>query len=232
MHIEEVLSELNRLGNEQVALRKQADFGIPALDALGIYMKDLNLLAKTIGKDSDLAFRLIDSGTYEARLLGAKICRYQDVESQHMDEWVLFFNTWEICDTYCMQLFKYCDHSWMKIESWSRSEAEYIKRAAYVIMATYGQGHKELPNEAYDGCAALILRDATDERNFVKKAVNWAIREIGKRNQDLRESMIDLCHQLLMKDSKSARWIANGALRELENCKVRIRDYPRSVYRV
>ena len=120
----------------------------------------------------------------------AKICRYQDVTTRLMDEWVQFFDTSEICDAYSMQLFKYCDDSWEKIKLWSVKEEEFVKRAAYVILATYGQGHRELANAAYDSCYQLILRDASDSRNFVRKAINWAIREIGKRNEDLCQSMI------------------------------------------
>ena len=145
-------------------------------------------------------------------------------------EWVLFFDTWEMCDSFCMQIFKYSDLSWNKITEWSTSEHEYIKRAAYAIMATYGQGHKEMPNEQYDCCYPLILRDATDPRNFVKKAINWAIREIGKRNVDLQNRCIELCHELLEIADKTASWIAKDALRELEEEGVRIRNYPRSIY--
>jgi len=102
----------------------------------------------------------------------------------------------------------------------------------FVILATYGQGHKETLNDQYDSCYPLITRDAVDERNFVKKAINWAIREIGKRNVDLQQTCISLCEELIVenKASKSANWIAKNALKELQSPDVRIRNYPRSIY--
>jgi 3-methyladenine DNA glycosylase AlkD len=69
----------------------------------------------------------------------------------------------------------------------------------------------------------LIQQDATDERNFVKKAVNWALRQIGKRNSHLRAVAIAWAQAIKQLDSRSARWIANDALRELQQESVRVR---------
>ncbi len=230
MTAEEVIEALKALGDPAVARRKAKDFGIPVTNALGLYQKDLNVMAKQLGKDSELALSLIDSEIYEARLLAAKLFRHQDLTPSLMDQWVSFFDTWEVCDSFCMQIFKYSDLSWNKIAEWSTNDHEYIKRTAYVIMATYGQGHKETMNVQYDSCYPLIIRDATDHRNFVKKAINWAIREIGKRNVDLQSKCIDLCVDLLDMDNKTANWIATDALRELQGDEVKIRNYPRSIY--
>ena len=38
---------------------------------------------------------------------------------------------------------------------------------------------------------SIIMRGATDERNFVKKALNWALRNIGKRNSNLNRAAIN-----------------------------------------
>ena len=90
----EVIEALRELGDRAVAERKVKDFGIPVTNALGLYQKDLNDLAKEIGKNSDVALDLIHSEIYEARLLAAKLFRHQDLTKEMMDEWVLFFDTW------------------------------------------------------------------------------------------------------------------------------------------
>jgi len=228
----EIIKKLKSIGDPDIATRKSKDFGIPVTNALGIYQKDLNQLAKEIGKNSKIALELIDSEIYEARLLAAKLFRYQELTETQIDQWVTFFDTWEMCDSFCMQVFKYVDFSWDRIFTWSLAEEEYVKRAAFVILATYGQGHKETLNDQYDSCYPLIARDAVDERNFIKKAINWAIREIGKRNVDLQQTCISLCEELIVenKASKSANWIAKNALKELQSPDVRIRNYPRSIY--
>ena len=60
-----------------------------------------------------------------------------------------------------------------------------------------------------------------DNRNFVKKAVNWAIRSIGKKNIYLNQRAIELSYDILKEDSKSAKWIAKNAIKELESEKVK-----------
>nr|WP_315491768.1 DNA alkylation repair protein [uncultured Rhodoferax sp.] len=55
-----------------------------------------------------------------------------------------------------------------------------------------------------------------DDRNFVKKAVNWALRGIGKRNAALRVQAIAAALRIQEQGTKSARWIAADALRELD----------------
>jgi 3-methyladenine DNA glycosylase AlkD len=63
----------------------------------------------------------------------------------------------------------------------------------------------------------VIIRGATDKRNFVKKAVNWALRNIGKRNLSLNKAAINSAKEIKRLDSKAARWIAADAIRELES---------------
>jgi len=63
----------------------------------------------------------------------------------------------------------------------------------------------------------VIEREAHDERNFVRKAVNWALRNIGKRNMRLNREAIRAAEGIREQGSRSARWIAADALRELKS---------------
>jgi 3-methyladenine DNA glycosylase AlkD len=63
----------------------------------------------------------------------------------------------------------------------------------------------------------MIVSGSSDDRNFVKKAVNWALRQIGKRNIALNRASIRTGRTIHKLDSKSAKWIAADALRELES---------------
>jgi 3-methyladenine DNA glycosylase AlkD len=69
----------------------------------------------------------------------------------------------------------------------------------------------------------VIEREAYDERNFVRKAVNWALRNIGKRNIRLNREAIRAAERIRQLDSRSARWIAADALRELKSDAVQAR---------
>ena len=79
----------------------------------------------------------------------------------------------------------------------------------------------------FEQFSPVILRESTDKRNFVKKAVNWALRQIGKRNVKLNKKAIIIAREVKKIDSKSAKWIANNALRELTAENINILGYPR-----
>jgi 3-methyladenine DNA glycosylase AlkD len=107
-----------------------------------------------------------------------------------------------------------------KAIQWSSREEEYVKRAGFVLMADLAVHDKKAKDQNFTEFLKIIEREAVDERNFVKKAVNWALRQIGKRNVNLNLEAIEACEEIQKSKSKSARWIASEALRELRSEKV------------
>lgn len=232
MQLNEILKELKSLSNNEIKVFKAKKYRIRNDNSWGVYQKDLQTLAKKIGKDTDLGIQLFDTNIYDAQLLCAKICKPQEVTEDLMEKWVLHFNTWEICDSFCMQLFKFNTLAIEKALEWSKRMNEFEKRAGFVLMATYGFANKKAENDVFEQFYPILIEHATDDRVYVRKAVNWALRQIGKRNVDLHEMSIQTAHKILKIDSKSAQWIAKDALRELESDKVNILDYPRNIYRL
>jgi len=55
------------------------------------------------------------------------------------------------------------------------------------------------------------------------KAVNWALRQVGKRNRRLNKAAVAATRRIEKQGSRSARWIARDALRELVSETVRLR---------
>lgn len=231
MILQEVLKRLDGMSNPENVLFKSEKFGISPENSLGIYHKDLKVLAKEIGKNTDLGIQLFETGIYEARILCSKVCKPKEVTEQMMDDWVKSFTTWEICDSFCMQLFKYNELAIEKAFEWSLADEEFIKRAGLVLMAVYGFADKKADNTVFESFFPVLIREATDERIYVKKAVNWALRQIGKRNIDLKQRAISIAKEIATQDSNSARWIAKDALRELRGEKLNVLDYPRHLYR-
>ena len=231
MKYEEVIACLYDLQDRDKVIFKEKKFGVVAHNSLGIYHKDLKVIAKEIGRDNDLAIALFDSGIYEARLLCSKVFNPKDLTSELMETWVVTFENWEICDSFCMGLFAKSSFAIEKIKDWTKREAEFEKRAGFAIMAAYCMADKKSGNELFEGLLPILIREANDNRLYVKKAVNWALRSIGKRNIDLNKSAIATAHEILKLDSKSSQWIAKDAIRKLEADKVNILDYPRAEYR-
>lgn len=231
MTLQQVLKRLQALSDpDKISIKKQK-FGINARNSLGIYHKDLKDIAKEIGCDNRLALALFETDIYEARILCSKIYNPACISEEQMNQWVMTFENWEICDSFCMGFFARSRHGIAKAFEWSENENEFIKRAGFVIMAAYGFADKASGNEVFECFFPAIEREACDERTYVKKAVNWALRNVGKRNIDLNAMAIIVANRILAIENKSARWIARNAIGELGRANVNLLDYPRNIYR-
>lgn len=221
MTYQEVIDTLQELANpENVA--GMAKFGIASTNTLGISMPEIRNLAKVIKKDHDLAIQLWESGFHEARILAALIAEPKKLTVETMDKWVQDFDSWDVCDQACMNLLDKSEPAIEKIPEWAADEREFVRRTAFSMIAAISVHQKKMDDSEFLRYFDIIRACATDERNFVKKAVNWALRAIGKRSHFLRENAIDFCLRLIEENpqSKSARWIANDALRELKDEKI------------
>ena len=207
------------MGSPRVA-RGMARFGISTRDALGIPTPTLRKLAREIGSSHRLASELWKSGLHEARTLAALIDDPERVTEAQMERWAGEFDSWDVCDCCCGNLFDKTAFAYRKVAEWSRRREEYVKRASFSLMAALAVHDKKTANNKFLRFLPLIKRESTDERNFVKKAVNWALRQIGKRNLELHRGAVETALEIKKLDSRSARWIAADALRELRSAAV------------
>jgi 3-methyladenine DNA glycosylase AlkD len=162
-------------------------------------------MAKSLGKNHQLATELWQSGFAEAKILAAMIDEIELVTERQMNDWVAGFDSWDVCDQVCMNLFEKSPFAWKKICEWSQRDEEYVKRAAYALLACLAWHDKKAADEKFVSIFPVLKSGSTDERNFVKKAVNWALRNIGKRNQTLNKAAIALAKEILEENSKSAK---------------------------
>lgn len=194
-----------------------ARFGISGGHRLGVAVPDMRAVAKEIGRDHRLALALWKTGITEARQVAAMIDDPGQVTEKQMETWVADFDSWDVCDGVCSNLFENTSLVWKKIRDWAERDEEFVKRASFALIAGRAWHDKAAPDGRFLALFPVIERAATDERNFVKKAVNWALRNIGKRNPRLNRAAIRLARRLRRSDSRSARWIAADAIRELES---------------
>lgn len=198
-------------------------YGIPPEQRLCIPVPDLRKLAKEIGRDHKLALDLWRIGIGEARILAAMIDEPDKLTEEQMEDWVKDINSWDICDQVCMNLFSKNQLAWRKIIDWSEREEEFVKRTAFSLIACLAWHAKKASDDEFIELLPIVVREATDERNFVKKAVNWALRNIGKRNLNLNKAAINTAKEIQQLDSRAARWISSDAIRELESDAVQNR---------
>lgn len=219
MKAAEVLKKLKSWKDKE-KLEGMEKFGINTEKAYGISVYELRKLVKTVKKDHALALNLWKSGVHEARILASIIDEPEKVSQKQMEIWARDFDSWDICDSCCCNLFYKTPLAYEKALEWSFRKEEFVKRAGFVLMAALSVHDKKAPDSVFLRFLHAIKREAHDSRNFVKKAVNWALRQIGKRSSELNKAAIETAREIKKQDSKTSRWISSNALRELESKKI------------
>lgn len=207
----------------QANLAGMARFGIATDKAFGIKHPYLKKIARGYRNDHSLALELWSSGYHEARLLATIIDDPKQVTEDQAEAWVNELNSWDICDGFTGNLIDKTPFAYKKAMQWARREEEFVRRAGFALMAWLPVHDKKAPETKFRPFFPMIIRYATDERNFVKKAINWALRQLGKRSLALNRRAVQTARQVAKLDSRTARWIAKDALKELEGDSVQKR---------
>jgi 3-methyladenine DNA glycosylase AlkD len=205
-------SEANRQGMKR--------FGINVDRAFGVSVVEIKKVAREIAHDHALAEALWQTGLHEARILAGFVDRPQWVSEAQMDRWTGEFDSWDLCDQICGNLWDRTPHAGAKIRQWAADEREFVRRAAFATLAWMAVHDKKADDESFLSYLPLIRAGATDSRNFVRKAVNWALRQIGKRSPELHGPCLDLARELSESEDRTARWTGKDAQRELESPKL------------
>jgi 3-methyladenine DNA glycosylase AlkD len=212
--VAEVLKQLERKGSRS-GVAGMARYGIVAKKAHGVSVGEMRAMAKKMGRNHALADKLYRSGWQEGRMLAVLIDDPKLVTSRQMDAWAKGFENWADCDTACFHLFDKTPYAWKKIDQWSTRKDEFVKRAAFALLASVALHDKKAPDAPFLKSLGLIERAADDDRNFVKKGVSWALRGIGHRNPKLRAAAMKTATKLSKSEIASARWIGKDAIRDL-----------------
>jgi 3-methyladenine DNA glycosylase AlkD len=209
-----VIAELRALGSAR-NLEGMMRYGITPAKAFGVPITALRRVARSLGRDHALALSLWETGYHEARILATMVDEPARVTRAQMDRWAREFDSWDLCDQACMNLFVSTRDPYGTALRWSARRAEFVKRTGFALMAVLAVRDKDASDTAFAPFLEAIEREAGDDRNFVRKAVNWALRQIGKRNPALRRQAVEVAERIRSQGTRGARWIAADALREL-----------------
>ncbi|WP_371223502.1 DNA alkylation repair protein [Roseovarius sp. 2305UL8-3] len=167
---------------------------------LGIPNPALNDLTKAWrqGLDIDarvtLARELWDTNIFEARLAAAKLLTQARIRPDEaawtlITSWVPDFDSWAIADHAMMagQKRLVADPARIDaVETWTKSDSHWIRRAAMVITLPYTKQNHPKPDEAAIrervlGWAATYVQDP---EWFIQKSVAWWLRDLSKHDPD------------------------------------------------
>ena len=213
-NIDEILEILHSMESEENRLG-MGRFGINVDRALGIKVTDLRKLARRIENGHELAVKLWETGIHEAQLLATMVDEPSAVTEEQMENWAADFDSWDMVDQACNNLFRRTPFAHTKAADWAARDEEFVKRAGFAMMAVLAVHDQISDDTVFERYLDLVVRESLDERNYVKKAVNWALRQIGKRNPAMWKKARSAVGKIEALDKASARWIAADARREL-----------------
>jgi 3-methyladenine DNA glycosylase AlkD len=201
-------------GAQRVAALKRSGAASPAF---GVSLSALRALAKRIGHDHDLALALWPTGVREARILASLIDERERVTRAQMDRWAETFDSWEICDQCCQNLFAHTAFALDKAVEWTRRPEEFMKRAAFVLVAVRAVHDKGADDRPFADLLPTLIAAADDERLYVRKGASWALRQIGKRSDRLQTRVLAAVGPYIDADGRGIRWVARDVSRELRS---------------
>lgn len=215
MQIGQAIEELRRHA-QPGGVEGMARFGIvSSLAVLGVSVGDCRAVAKQTGRNQALALELWDAGIYEARILACFVADPKATTPDLMDRWAADFDNWAICDTACFHLFDKTSHAFAKVHQWAAREEEFVRRAAFALLASLGVHAKQLPDAEFLRALPLIERYAYDPRNFVRKGVSWALRAVGGKRAGLHPHCLAMAERLATSKNTAERWVGKDTLRDI-----------------
>jgi 3-methyladenine DNA glycosylase AlkD len=212
---DQVLARLRTLADPS-RLTGMARYGIATERALGVTVAELRVVAKEVGRDHALAGDLWDAGLHEARILASLVDEPALVDGAQFERWAAGFDSWDLCDQVCQNLFRYSAPAWTKAGEWTRRPEPLVKRAGFTLMAGLAVADKRADDERFAALLEPLAAGADDDRPLVRKGASWALRAIGKRSPTLNRRAIGTAEELRA-GGGAARWVGTDALRELRS---------------
>ena len=219
MEFDQIIGEFEESSDIDFA-KNMKKFGIQYVKSYGLRLPQIRKIAKKCGKNHDLALKLWNHGYHETYLLATLVEEPDKVDSKQLNDWVHTFYSWDLVDQACINLLRFIPEAIDNIFIWCTSDEEFVKRTAFSLIAVLAVHNRNLDFDKY---FEIIKEGSKDNRNFVKKSVNWAIRQIGKIDVENNRKALELAYEILEIDNKASRWVARGAIKELESEKVQVK---------
>ena len=212
--VNDVLKQLKAKGTSP-DLANLKRFGIAASKPIGVSMKNIQVVARNVGRDHALAEALWKTGHYEAQMLASFVAEPSEVTPAQMDRWCRDFDNWGICDTVCFKLFDQSPHAWSRVPKWAKQRGEFQRRAGFALLACLAGHDKSATDAQFIAGLRLVEQGAADDRDLVMKGVSWALRRVGTRNKKLYAASLAVARRLAASDDPSSRWVGKDAVRDL-----------------
>lgn len=190
MNRAEVLQLLQKNRNERGVANWEKSPAIPGLGSFGIGLTQLKSLAKTVGKNHDLALELWQEPNYDARIIAVLIDEPKKVTREQVELQVQELLHWGFAHVFCSVLLPKVSFSQPLAEEWMNSSDSLKRSCGFRLLYQIAKDDKKLPDEYFLPYIERIERELQTEENFVKDGMNSALLIIGQRSKPLYERSV------------------------------------------
>lgn len=189
MKVEAILEDLNSLGDSR-AIAAWKKLGMDTSRFYGVGLTRIRDYAKRLRKNHALAIALWDSGIFDARVLATFVADPSLASEELLDRWATESTYWMLTDKLVSELAVKTPYARARVEAWTRSPDDHVRRAGWSLLDTLAKTDKSLADALFLPYLAAIQRRLQHEENWVKEAMNNALIAIGTRNTALNRSAL------------------------------------------
>ena len=185
----EIMTELERVGTE----KSRAIYALHGATGsyFGVSPAQFARLQKKIKTDHALAIELWNSGNIDAHIFATMIIDKNSVDDKLIDSWVKDIRYFALADAFVSGVVAPSLFSNPKMYSWITSNAEYIRRCGYTLLALLAGKNESLSDDEFIRHLHVIGKEIQLMENRARQAMYEALIAIGKRNKLLNmEAMI------------------------------------------
>lgn len=171
-----------------------------SLKSYGIGLTVLRKLAKTIGRNHELALQLWDSDLYDAKVIALLIDDPKKISREQVEEQVE-----EVKQGHLAHVFSTCNATLSKTTfaldlavDWMKSDSIIRKSCGYGLLYEFSKSKKKNApdNHFFLNWLKQIEINFDQEHISVQSAMGCAVMGIGKRNVSLHKTALELAKQL------------------------------------
>lgn len=178
-----VLTELDSLSSEQV--RRIYERRQPGAQILGVKFGDMGKIVKRIKRNSDVARKLWESGSFEARHIACNVMDPADLSEHEIDQWAGELSFPLLADDLAGLVYK-TPYAEKKRRAWTARPEEFIRRAGYsLVHLAASDQHNPITDEELLGYLDLVQREIHQSANWAREMMNFIPVAVGRRSEVL-----------------------------------------------
>lgn len=153
-------------------------------------------IAEDIEKDHSLAKELWETQWPAAQLLSFLTEQPGKVTELQLDHQIQQIATPQLIDVYCKSVVFESPYLNAKVEEWSQSETDLIRRGAYILLSLKAKKGKDFTDADFTLFLDRIEIEIENEVDMVKEAMYSALIAIGRRNRFLNQKALDVANNI------------------------------------